>query len=925
MRNYATLFLLFQFLTFSLHSQRSQPGSDYVSLYRYAEKLFNSPNATSKTDSAALVSYLKVAHILEDKKRFNDTLADSWVKSGILLMSGRDPKQALPCFHQVINLGNQHTGLADSLLFKPYLYAGSVQYVLNNLDSALYFYKKAEGIYAVYPGLTESERLFNKFGALYFETGDYDKSISYFEKALSQVQEKSTVNGFFVINYKNNIATAYMKLGRYEQALEIFESLLAYGNPPDELLYNTGNTYFEMGDYQQARKWLGQIRNMAFEKYSSLTKIFIRLQEYDSAAFYLAKANNLYLMNNHVASRVTLGIIQKYSGDLNVARGKPEQALKDYQQAIINLDPSFKDESLTANPASFAGFQNFLFLFDALVAKAAALQSLGEISNRFLEQSISTYRSALALSRHIENTYFSDDARLFLKTKVNPATREAVAVAIRLYMKTNDPRYIRTAFSFVENNKATVLQAGIRNLELSTIPGLPTQLVAEEKNYRSSLARLKIQAEQQDNLRPSQELDRKIHDMEIALASVQDKLDENPVYHNLKFSGLSPDMDSIQSKLVKRNETILSYYYTDSSLICFYMTPQGSGLTAVPLEANLFSTIIMLRKELQNPEASGRKYLRETGSVLFQKLIAPVFEKIKSSRRLIIIPYNEISYVPFDMLINPADGSLLLKKFTISYNYSAGFLFDKTIDRGSDYQVLAMAPFAEKRETLVLPALPASLDEINLLPGKKLFGPQATKSQFEILSAQFPIIHLATHAVANDSNLLGSYIAFYGLQNQADTSYRLYEQEIYTLDLKSARLVILSACETGNGLLVNGEGIMSLSRAFSYAGCKTVITSLWKADELSTAFIIKRLHHYLQKGLAADESLQKAKIDYLESSGIDDRYKNPAYWAHLVLIGNIDPVTKPVFNWLVDVALIAFFILITYWRIKKTRHKNMPG
>ncbi len=449
MRNYATLFLLFQFLTFSLHSQRSQPGSDYVSLYRYAEKLFNSPNATSKTDSAALVSYLKVAHILEDKKRFNDTLADSWVKSGILLMSGRDPKQALPCFHQVINLGNQHTGLADSLLFKPYLYAGSVQYVLNNLDSALYFYKKAEGIYAVYPGLTESERLFNKFGALYFETGDYDKSISYFEKALSQVQEKSTVNGFFVINYKNNIATAYMKLGRYEQALEIFESLLAYGNPPDELLYNTGNTYFEMGDYQQARKWLGQIRNMAFEKYSSLTKIFIRLQEYDSAAFYLAKANNLYLMNNHVASRVTLGIIQKYSGDLNVARGKPEQALKDYQQAIINLDPSFKDESLTANPASFAGFQNFLFLFDALVAKAAALQSLGEISNRFLEQSISTYRSALALSRHIENTYFSDDARLFLKTKVNPATREAVAVAIRLYMKTNDPRYIRIAFSFV--------------------------------------------------------------------------------------------------------------------------------------------------------------------------------------------------------------------------------------------------------------------------------------------------------------------------------------------------------------------------------------------------------------------------------------------------------------------------------------------
>ncbi len=68
MRRYAPLFFLFLFLTLSPYSQRSQPGSDYPSLYRYAEKLFNSPNATEATDSAALVSYLQAAHILEGKK-----------------------------------------------------------------------------------------------------------------------------------------------------------------------------------------------------------------------------------------------------------------------------------------------------------------------------------------------------------------------------------------------------------------------------------------------------------------------------------------------------------------------------------------------------------------------------------------------------------------------------------------------------------------------------------------------------------------------------------------------------------------------------------------------------------------------------------------------------------------------------------------
>ena len=383
-------------------------------------------------------------------------------------------------------------------------------------------------------------------------------------------------------------------------------------------------------------------------------------------------------------------------------------------------------------------------------------------------------------------------------------------------------------------------------------------------------------------------------------------------------------MDSIQYGMKGNDEALLSYYYTTNQLVCFYITKEATGFSSIPLSASLLGSIKTLRDELALPQASSAKTLNIAGGELFKQLIQPVYPKIKNRKRLMIIPFNEIGYVPFEMIKTP-DGGLLLKEFSISYNYSAGFLSDNPAKKGGQYVVLAMAPFAEKNEDLVLPALPASLDEIAQLPGKILSGPRATKSEFESLSGQFPVIHLATHAVANDSNLLGSYIAFYGMKNQADTQHRLYEQEIYTLDLKSARLVILSACETGNGLLVNGEGIMSLSRAFSYAGCKSVITSLWKADELSTSFIIKRLHHYLQKGFSIDESLQNAKIDYLGSSDIEERYKTPAYWAHLVLIGNVESVTRPTDHWLLEVVLILVFIFIVYGMIKKTRHKHMPG
>jgi CHAT domain-containing protein len=188
-------------------------------------------------------------------------------------------------------------------------------------------------------------------------------------------------------------------------------------------------------------------------------------------------------------------------------------------------------------------------------------------------------------------------------------------------------------------------------------------------------------------------------------------------------------------------------------------------------------------------------------------------------------------------------------------------------------------------------------------------------------SAAYPVIHLATHAEANDSDPLRSFIEFYGLKGDADTIHRLYEQEIYHLDMKSTRLVILSACETGAGLLVNGEGIMSLSRAFSYAGCKTVITSLWKADDIATAFISRRLHHYLQKGFRKDEALQKAKIDYLESNDIEPGHKTPAYWAHLVLIGDAGAIEQKdhFIFWIIADIIFLFLVLFIILKIRPDR------
>lgn len=106
----------------------------------------------------------------------------------------------------------------------------------------------------------------------------------------------------------------------------------------------------------------------------------------------------------------------------------------------------------------------------------------------------------------------------------------------------------------------------------------------------------------------------------------------------------------------------------------------------------------------------------------------------------------------------------------------------------------------------------------------------------------------------------------------------------YDLDLSQARLVVLSACEAGRGKLQKDEGIISLARAFVYAGCESIITTLWNAHDETTADISKRFHEYLKDGLQTDEALRKAKLGFLDSE-LKNKYEHPYYWANFVLIG----------------------------------------
>jgi CHAT domain-containing protein len=106
--------------------------------------------------------------------------------------------------------------------------------------------------------------------------------------------------------------------------------------------------------------------------------------------------------------------------------------------------------------------------------------------------------------------------------------------------------------------------------------------------------------------------------------------------------------------------------------------------------------------------------------------------------------------------------------------------------------------------------------------------------------------------------------------------------EIMRLKL-NADLVTLSACSTGLGKLVNGEGILGLTRAFFYAGARNVTVSLWNVNDSATATLMKVYYQNLNRGLANSAALRQAKLALLR--GKDAAWRHPYFWAAFVLVG----------------------------------------
>ncbi|MEM8889926.1 MAG: CHAT domain-containing tetratricopeptide repeat protein [Bacteroidota bacterium] len=594
------------------------------------------------------------------------------------------------------------------------------------------------------------------------------------------------------------------------------------------------------------------------------------------------------------------------------------------------------EEEVRFDREAFAAIENKINLFWLLWGKAFAYKGLaekGEDRLGHLTQSKKYYDAVIdMLNFSYEGLRYEASRKAFLSSYLREVFEEAIWVELELHKLDPSLASLERAFELAENRKSTYLLESIRNADPQRFVGVSPQIMELEKGILAEIGRVegelqKIQTDTpEDSLKSAELLTQK-----FSAVARYDSLTEvierqYPNYYRTKYKQESIALATLQEKLAPKS-LLLEFYEGSRHLFLFTISKDSYEYFQFDKDTELDSVLSAFladtrdRNQAEN-QGAGKSNLQEYAAqahFLYQQLLAPAL-KGKAFEELIVVADGKLSYLPFDLLLDQDIGDLeikdwrdlpyLFQEYQIQYAYSASLRFMHEREPSQSNQLFAgFAPaygsdvFAEARDLemrygeRVIGELRFSREEVagisDFYGGSTFLGADATEDVFKSKAKDFQVLHLAMHAFVNDKEAMYSGLLFAPpAEGDSLEDGFLHAFEIYNLDL-NAELVILSACNTGQGKYQQGEGVVSLARAFTYAGCPNIMMSMWQADDAATRQLMQAYHEALTAGKGKVEALQVARDNYLENS---DR-THPYYWGSFVLIGDDEPLERGGFPW----------------------------
>ena len=535
------------------------------------------------------------------------------------------------------------------------------------------------------------------------------------------------------------------------------------------------------------------------------------------------------------------------------------------------------------------------------------------------------------------------------------AYHEAIQLALRVYRETGEERFLEKAFRYAESSKSFALLSEIRNNEVMEFAGLPSQVKNEEERLSREITAYEelLFSEQLKEYPDSLKLtnfSNKLFNLRDDYNNLLYEIENNyPNYYELKYNPHFTTLKEIRNNIGRR-EALVEYVLSDTLLTMFIIDEKGVDVVHQPVEPSFSGECIEYYRLIHTQDFNNhahdtyRRYV-ELGRKFHRVLVEPALAHTEETT-VTFVPDGALMYLPFESFltadtdaeyINYRDLPYLIHDLSVGYTYSSTLLFSERMQsEPTKDKVLAFAPtyanLFDFEEPLVwnrqsnpdfLIPLKGVKEEVRNIsqrvPARVFMDYQATENNFKKHAPGYSIIHLAMHTIMNDEHPMYSRLAFTRTEEDTTQDDDLFTYEIYNMRL-NARMIVLSSCSSGYGKMLKGEGMMSLARGFFYAGCPSIIMTLWQVSDRSSAELMNGFYKYLKKGKSKHEALRLAKIDYIRES--DGLKTNPYFWSAFICVGDNSPVysRSGLIWWILVVA--AFAGSIIYIQVRTSRKKK---
>ncbi len=743
------------------------------------------------------------------------------------------------------------------------------------------------------------------FGKVGLTRGDLENARTEFSEVLRINQERKDPNGQAFAHQA--LGSVYFNLGEPDTALSQYRQALPYFQDKDEntqarILTNIGWMYQSKGNPTQALAYYRQAQSI-YRKEQSPSGLDLALHDTGVAYASLGRPQaGLAALQTALELRTKAGARKAQAATLlEIATvyqslGKLGLAEDSYRRTLA-LAQKVENASLQAE---------CLFRWAALESSQKRLPAAREKS-----------RQSLEIVESLRNNVLSDK----LKTSFFASKRSYYELYMDLLMSpegnASGPDQ-EAALDVSERARSRSLLDLIAEGNINVRQGIDPVLKQQEVELGARLSKF------QDKLgragpAEAAALEQQLDEVQRNMVELESRIrSQHQHYAEVRYP--TPlNLKEIQALLDERT-ALLQYFTAQNGSFLFVVTRQGLQSYRLPPREDLAGEVKAIRSALQERGKRQRVRYQNLAARLYSELIAPAAGALSGKDRLLIAPDGPLYLLPFEALLTDAKASgdqgfrdlpYLLRRFAVSYIPSASVLRGLRAARPAPANGRAAKRFVGFADPMIPPGMPAAPDMALMTRGS---GSQAGEPRLERLTESgreveriaklFPpsTVALYTGASATEDNVKANAalrtarqvdFATHGVLNEArpelssleltpsrGSDGRLTVYEIFNLQL-DADLVTLSACDTGLGKEVSGEGVVGMTRAFFYAGARSLVVSLWPVVDRSTSNLMFDFYRYLGDSEEKAQALRRAKLAMIQSG----KYAEPYYWAPFVLSG----------------------------------------